>query len=245
MTIPKVIHYCWFGRQPLPPLAEKCLRSWRKYLPDYEIKEWNEDNFNVGVIPYTQQAYEAGKYAYVSDYARFWILYHEGGLYFDTDVEVVKPLDDIIAQGPFMGMESDAEDGKRPTVAPGLGLGAVAGMPAYRELMEMYATLTFPSPIQQTIVDHTTNLFCRHGLKAEPGMQVLEGIRLYPSEYFNPTNISTKKKHITPHTRCIHHYASSWVEKDWKWHVKLFLQRWVVPEFILLWNHRRKVQKSK
>ena len=76
--IPKVIHYCWFGRNPLPPLAIKCIESWRKYLPDYEIKEWNEDNFDVNIISYTQEAYQAKKYAFVSDYARFWILYKYG-----------------------------------------------------------------------------------------------------------------------------------------------------------------------
>ena len=84
--IPKVIHYCWFGHTPLPPLAEKCIASWKKFLPDYEIKEWNEDNFDVNIIAYTAEAYEAKKYAFVSDYARFWILYREGGIYFDTDV---------------------------------------------------------------------------------------------------------------------------------------------------------------
>ena len=87
--IPKVIHYCWFGNNPLPPLAIKCIDSWKKYLPDYEIKRWDESNFNVNIIPYTAEAYEAGKYAFVSDFARFWILYHEGGLYFDTDVEII------------------------------------------------------------------------------------------------------------------------------------------------------------
>ena len=86
IKIPKTIHYCWFGRNPLPSLAIKCIASWKKYLPDYEIKEWNEDNFDVNVIPYTREAYAAKKYAFVSDYARFKILYEEGGLYFDTDV---------------------------------------------------------------------------------------------------------------------------------------------------------------
>ena len=100
--IPKTVHYCWFGKKPLPESAKKCIDSWRKFLPGYRIKEWNEDNFDVGITAYTQQAYEAKKYAFVSDYARFWILYHHGGLYFDTDVELIRPIDDIIAKGPFM-----------------------------------------------------------------------------------------------------------------------------------------------
>ena len=102
--IPKVIHYCWFGRNPLPPLAEKCIASWRKFLPDYEIKEWNEDNFDVTMNAYIEEAYHMKKYAFVSDFARFYVLYHHGGVYFDIDVEVIKPMDDILAKGPFMGL---------------------------------------------------------------------------------------------------------------------------------------------
>ena len=112
--IPKIIHYCWFGRNPLPPLALECIASWRKFLPDYEIKEWNEDNFDVNSIPYTAEAYRQKKYAYVSDYARFCILYQYGGIYFDTDVEVIKPLNDIIAKGNFMGFEQDPDGENTP-----------------------------------------------------------------------------------------------------------------------------------
>ena len=103
--IPKVIHYCWFGGNPLPELAKKCIASWRKYLPDYEIKEWNEQNFDVNQVMFTEEAYKLKNYAYVSDYVRFWVLYHYGGIYFDTDVEVIRPLDDIIARGSFLGFE--------------------------------------------------------------------------------------------------------------------------------------------
>ena len=101
--IPHVIHYCWFGGKPLPKLAVDCIASWRKYLPGYEIKEWNESNFDVNIIPYTSEAYAARKYAFVSDYARFWILYHYGGVYFDTDVEVIQPLAPLLEKGAFMG----------------------------------------------------------------------------------------------------------------------------------------------
>ena len=105
IQIPKIIHYCWFGRNPLPPMAIKCIESWKKYLPDFEIKEWNEDNFDIAINPYVEEAYHMKKYAFVSDYARFWILYNYGGLYFDIDVELLKPIDDILAKGPFMGLE--------------------------------------------------------------------------------------------------------------------------------------------
>ena len=104
--IPKIIHYCWFGGKPLPKSAIKCIKSWRKFFPDYEIKEWNESNFDVNMMTYTREAYAAQKYAFVSDVARFWILYREGGVYFDTDVEVIAPMNDIIESGPFMGVEA-------------------------------------------------------------------------------------------------------------------------------------------
>ena len=114
--IPKIIHYCWFGGNPLPASALKCIESWRKYCPDYEIKEWNESNYDVNKIRYSSQAYQAKKYAFVSDYARFDILYQWGGLYFDTDVEVIRPIDDILAKGAFLGLETSE------TVNPGLGM---------------------------------------------------------------------------------------------------------------------------
>ena len=150
--IPKVIHYCWFGRNPLPPLAKECIASWKKFLPDYEIKEWNEDNFDVNIIPYTAEAYKQKKYAFVSDYARFWILYQHGGLYFDTDVEIIRPLDDIIAKGPFMGFELDPDGENSPlkyaprfaySVALGLGFGVERGNRVMERLLNYYQDLSF------------------------------------------------------------------------------------------------------
>ena len=107
MSIPKTIHYCWFGGNPLPELAQKCIASWEKFCPGYEIIEWNESNFDFSDCAYAMEAYEAKKWAFVSDYARFKILYENGGVYFDTDVEVIKPIDDIIEQGAFFGCEQD------------------------------------------------------------------------------------------------------------------------------------------
>ena len=140
--IPKIIHYCWFGRNPLPELAQKCIASWKKYLPDYEIKEWNEDNFDVNIIPYTAEAYAQKKYAFVSDYARFWIQHKYGGIYFDTDVEVIRPIDDIIARGNFMGFETDPNsekgDASNASVNPGLGLGVAPGLGVIIKLLDYY-----------------------------------------------------------------------------------------------------------
>lgn len=212
--IPKVIHYCWFGRNPLPELALKCIASWRKFFPDYEIIEWNEDNFDVNMTIYTQQAYSAKKYAFVSDYARMWALYQYGGLYFDTDVEVIKPMDDIIERGPFMGIEVETKDGESPLVNPGLGLGVNPGLGLYKEILDYYAPLHFlcedGSLNQVTIVKHTTEVLLRNGLKSSNELQYVAGVWIYPRDYFNPLESLTGKVMITDNTRSIHWYMGSW-----------------------------------
>ncbi len=207
--IPKVIHYCWFGRNPLPKSAQKCITSWRKVLPDYEIIEWNEDNFDVNSIPFTQQAYERKKYAFVSDYARFEILYKHGGLYFDTDVEVIKPFDDIVAKGAFMGME-------KLNVAPGLGLGAEAGDSFYKDIIDYYAITNYVdsdgNPIPGTVVSHITNLLLANGYQKNGEFQTIRGINIYPNDYFNPLDDATGRLEITDNTRSIHWYSKTWVD---------------------------------
>ena len=227
IKIPKTIHYCWFGRNPLPSLAIKCIASWKKYLPDYEIKEWNEDNFDVNVIPYTREAYAAKKYAFVSDYARFKILYEEGGLYFDTDVEVIKPFDDIIVRGAFMGCERDANGMNIASVAPGLGLGVTSGHYLYKEILDLYSTLHFSHPEGflnlKTVVEYTTDLLCKHNLKNIKGIQECAGILIYPSEYFCPISVEDGKLRITSHTVSIHHYGQSWQSPIRKYGRKIVL----------------------
>ncbi len=211
--IQKIIHYCWFGRNPLPKSAVKCINSWRKYLPDYEIKEWNEDNFDVNIIPYTKEAYEAKKYAFVSDYARFWILYKYGGLYFDTDVEVIKPMDDIIKRGPFMGIEVPANNGGTPKVNPGLGLGVNPGLGLYKKFIEFYTTLHFKnddgSLNQKSIVVYTTEILHREGLLPTNDTQEVAGVWIYPMDYFNPLDSITGRLKLTKNTLSIHWYMNS------------------------------------
>ena len=136
-SIPKVIHYCWFGRGPKPQSVLECISSWHKFMPDYHVKEWNEDNFDVQMTKYVEEAYRAGSYAHVSDVARFWILYNFGGVYFDTDIELLQSIDDIVSQGPFMGFEA-VSDVKRKTVNPGLGIAAPAGHPFYKRVLDFY-----------------------------------------------------------------------------------------------------------
>lgn len=223
--IPKVIHYCWFGRNPLPDLALKCIESWKKYFPDYEIKEWNEDNFDVNMIPYTAEAYKAKKYAFVSDYARFWILYKYGGLYFDTDVEVIKPMDDIIAAGSFMGFENS--DTTVTGVAPGLGLGATQGLCIYKEIMDYYAGENFVTPDGSTnlttIVRRVTSLLSHYGLELENKFQTVAGVNIYPYDYFCPIRVTDGKLCLTSNTVSIHHYASSWQSPLYRYARKFIL----------------------
>lgn len=216
--IPKIIHYCWFGRNPLPESAIKCINSWKKFFPDYEIKEWNEDNFDVNIIPYTAEAYEAKKYAFISDYARFWILYHFGGLYFDTDVEVIKPFDDIVERGPFMGIEVDSpNESIAPLVAPGLGLGATSGMTLYKEVLDHYAPLHYLTPEGKlnniTVVTHTTKVLQGLGMKNTNELQSVGDVWIYPREYFNPLNDNTAVLSITDNTHSIHWYTKTWEKK--------------------------------
>ena len=238
--IPKIIHYCWFGRGPLPELAQKCIASWKKYLPDYEIKEWNEDNFDVNIIPYTAEAYKAKKYAFVSDYARFWILHQYGGIYFDTDVEVIRPLDDIIERGNFMGFETDPksqlkEDASEASVNPGLGMGVAPGLGLIKKMLDFYEGRHFefiPGGIGQlTIVHIATEVLRKAGLKQQQGIQQVDDMWIYPAEYFCPINLKTGRIHVRPNTRTIHHYAGTWQDKHFSF--KEWIKK-VLPESLLL-----------
>ena len=229
--IPKVIHYCWFGRNPLPASARKCIDSWRYFLPDYEIKEWNEDNFDVNIIPYTRQAYQAKKYAFVSDYARFWILYHYGGLYFDTDVEIIKPFDDIIKQGPFMGIEQGASMNGNPMVAPGLGLGVEARDVFYKRMLDVYENLEFwisEGKINpDAVVGLTTRELYSCGMKPFEDMQKVCSIWIYPAEFFCPMNAATGIISLTDRTVSIHHYDASWIDhKSFRFKLHL-MKNWI------------------
>lgn len=238
--IPKIIHYCWFGRGPLPELAQKCIASWKKYLPDYEIKEWNEDNFDVNIIPYTAEAYQAKKYAFVSDYARFWILYKYGGIYFDTDVEVIRPIDDIVERGNFMGFETGPklqlkEDASEASVNPGLGMGVAPGLGLIKKMLDFYEGRHFefvPGGIGQlTIVHIATEVLRKAGLKQQQGIQLVNDVWIYPTEYFCPINLKTGRIHIEANTRTIHHYAGTWQDKHFSF--KEFIKK-VLPENVLL-----------
>lgn len=225
--IPKTIHYCWFGGNPLPASARKCINSWKKFFPEYEIKEWNETNYDVNKIEYIKQAYEARKYAFVSDYARFDILYQEGGIYFDTDVEVIKSFEDILSNGAFMGCEVDgsveSERGvsasKRSCiyVNPGLGMAASPKLQLFKEILEFYSKERFlmedGTLNTETVVTKVTRILAEHGLKNTKGIQQIAGITVYPKEYFNPRNNNTGELTKTEKTHSIHWYDMTWLSK--------------------------------
>lgn len=213
--IPKKIHYCWFGNSELPDLAKKCIDSWRLFLPDYQIIEWNESHFDVHQIPYTSEAYQARKYAFVSDYARFKILYNHGGLYFDTDVEVIQNMDKIIEKGAFMGLEKNTSE--TFACAPGLGMGAPAQHPFYKDVLDMYHSLEFDPKNLKTVVEHTSELMLKQGLELKRGIIEFRGIHIYPPEYFCPKIYEKAKIKLSPNTYTIHHYAGSWMSKKQRW----------------------------
>lgn len=210
--IPKIIHYCWFGGKSLPKSACRCIESWKKYCPGYIIKEWNENNFDVNQNQFVRESYEQKKYAFVSDFARFLILEQEGGVYFDVDVELLKPLQSILDKGAFMGCEENGGMGIR--VNPGLGMAALPHMKVFRDMVNLYGQLKFSLGNDKgeikTIVDYTTELLINYGLKDKIGVQEVEDIWIYPREYFAPQHYKTGKIEITDNTVSIHYYAASW-----------------------------------
>lgn len=222
-TIPKVIHYCWFGGNPLPEEAIRCIDSWKKYCPDYEIKQWNESNFDISLCDYIQEAYAAKKWAFVSDYARFWILYNYGGLYFDTDVELINGISDIVSRGSFMGAEAYAKGTNQ--INAGVGLGAVAHSDFYKEVLDYYKELHFYIADgvynDETVVTYVTNIAKKYGYKGTDEIEKVGDIYVYPPYFFCPYNYEKDLLEVVEKTRAIHWYSTSWKdEKEIEIHKK-------------------------
>lgn len=206
--IPKKIHYCWFGGNPKPDSVQKCINSWKRFCPDYEIIEWNESNFDIHCMPFVEQAIEAKKYAFASDVARLMVVYENGGLYFDTDVEVVKSFDDLLENKAFLGFENNEY------VASGLGFGSEAGVEFFKEHIDAYRDENFIN------VDGSfnmigcpcvaTKLLLEKGLVQNGQEQLVDEIRIYPTDYFNPFDSITGKLNKTNNTYSIHWYDASW-----------------------------------
>ncbi len=211
--IPKIIHFCWFGGKPKPKLAEMCMKSWKRFCPDYAIKEWNETNYDISAAPlYVQQAYAAKKWAFVTDFVRLDVVYNHGGIYLDTDVELLKNIDFLLDNTAYFGFEDEN------LINTGLGFGAEKGAGILKELMDDYRDAPFiradgsfdltPCP------KRNTKIFLRHALRQDNSKQLLDGkIKILPPLFLCPVNDSTGIKTITAETVSIHHFAASWETK--------------------------------
>lgn len=217
--IPKKIHYCWFGRGQMPDSAKKYIESWKKFCPDYEIKEWNEDNFDINSNKYVKQAYEARKYAFVTDYVRLYALYNEGGIYMDTDVEVLKPLDRFLEHKAFSSFENN------DSIPTGLMASEKNGE-WVKELLDEYKDLSFIK--ENGELDTTTNVVRitnltekKYGLIRKSFFQDLGVVTLYPHEYFCPKDWDSGNIVITENSYAIHHFNGSWHSKKDKKYLRL------------------------
>ena len=205
LVIPKKIHYCWFGRGKKPKLAKKCIASWKKYCPDYEIIEWNEDNFDINLNGYTKMCYEQKKYAFLTDYIRLLVVAEHGGIYFDTDVEVVRPIDELLDNSAFFCFENEKY------VATGLGFGAEKRNPLIEEMSRAYSSLldgqqgTIGCPILNT------EALIKYGLQLNGQVQKIQGAKIFSKEYFNPFDSVTGELHKTENTYSVHWYSASWL----------------------------------
>ena len=206
--IPKKIHYCWFGGSPLPEDAQQYIRGWKKHCPDYEIIRWDESNYDVNKNAYVCAAYQNKKWAFLTDYVRLDVVYEHGGIYLDTDVELIKSLDDLLENDCFMGMEQVG------MVNTGQGFGSIAGHPFIGENKAVYETHNFMTAEgefrPEICVKITTRLLRRYGLKNENKVQQLAKAVIYPTDYFCPLKMGTNRLSLTENTYSIHHFAASW-----------------------------------
>lgn len=229
--IPKVIHYCWFGGKPLPKIARKCIQSWKRFCPDYEIVEWNEKNYDIHKNSYMEEAYLQKKWGFVPDFARLDIIYQNGGIYLDTDVELIRPLDELLYHRAYMGFE-----GERDGVAinPGLGFGAEKNNPILLEMMkDIYGNRHFCR--EDKSIDMTpsprlmTDFLVKKGLLVRNQRQCIGNeLEIYPKSFFAPKDFWDGGLFIKADTFSIHHYDASWV--DWENRVVKWL-RWFLPRF--------------
>lgn len=233
--IPKVIHYCWFGRNHKNKDVLRCIESWKKYLPDYEIREWNEDNYDIAKCQYMEDAYREKKWAFVSDYCRLDVIYQYGGIYLDTDVEVLKSFDDLLYNEFYCGFESrDVKVQKRwgmnleQSVNFGIGYGAEMRHPILKEMLDLYDTLNFYNedgtlnllscPVYQT------NVLLKHGLIQDGKTQQINGGVVYSAEFFCPqSNLSEEMLFLTTNSYSIHHFSNSWSNHKTKQAIRKFL----------------------
>lgn len=208
--IPKVIHYCWFGGNPLPAYVKKYIKSWEKHCPDYKIICWDESNFDVNSHPFMKAAYEAKAWAFVSDYARLKIVYENGGIYLDTDVELLKNLDFLLENKFYIGVQQVGR-----YVTTGLGFGAEQYNETVKELLEQYENIEFSEENKRKIACPILNMkvFDKYGYIYENSIWNQYGITIYPCSYFDPVSPGMAENLLCEETVSMHHYSSSWETK--------------------------------
>ncbi len=203
--IKKIIHYAWFGKNHMPQEFQKNIESWKKYCPDYELKCWNEDNFDVNMCDFTRQTYQTKKYGFLSDYIRLWACKNFGGIYLDTDIEILKPIDELLENDSFIGFENEYWLGSTPMGGQGKWVDELLDLYNRRDFVVNGHMQMIPAPVIFTsvLIDH-------YGLKQENSLQKLDGITVYPFDYFSPKNFWTGEIKVTENSYFIHHYAATW-----------------------------------
>lgn len=210
--IPKKIHYCWFGGKPLPTDVKNCIKSWKKYCPDYEIIQWDESNFDINCNHFIKGAYSAKAWAFVSDYARLKIIYEHGGIYLDTDVELLRNLDDLLSNKCYLPVQQCQN-----LVATGLGFGAERGSQIIRDLLKEYDNLQFDKDKKEQLACPIINsrVLQKYGFKISDNIIYLDNdnIAIYPPKYFDPIAPDSVTNLMCECTYSIHHYSASWTKK--------------------------------
>ncbi len=209
LNIPRIIHYCWFGMNTKPDIVERCIDSWRRNLVGYEIIEWNESNFDITSNTFVREAYETGKFAFVSDYVRVYALYHYGGIYLDTDVKVLKTFDDLLYHDSFWGFEQE-------NYIATSTIGAAKGNQLIKIFLDTYSEINFlqkdGTHNNLTNVSIITNILQKHGLVSDGRYQEINAIgTFYPQTYFSPYDYINCRWLITKETYTIHFFYKSWL----------------------------------
>lgn len=208
--IPKKIHYCWFGNNPKTDSINECIESWKKYLPDYEIIEWNESNFDINKNDFVKEAYTSKKYAFVSDFARLQIIYDNGGIYFDVDIKLIKNLNEILEKGPYLGCENNNY------INTGLGFAAEPKNEIVKKMLDEYNGKYFIINGEMDLTPCThknTDALVKLGWDKKNEKTVINGTYIYPTEYFCPYNYYTGEMNITENTYSIHECQCSWLKE--------------------------------
>ena len=227
--IPKIIHYCWFGGNTLPDLEQKCIESWKKYCPDYEIKEWNEKNFDIDYCDYVREAYDKKKWAFVSDVARLYALVSEGGIYMDTDVEIINSIDSLLQYQAVSGFETDSQ------ISSAI-MACEKDNPMFKELLREYDFIHFIK--SNGALDKTTNVFritnacLRYGLVRNNQKQTINTLTLLPKDYLCPIDYKTGFQLLTENTLAIHHFNGSWLSEKDVYREELTRKVWIKFSFL-------------